>query len=70
MLFANLAKSDATLKLLDTKRSVPKSLSKSEYSIDQLLDCFVKGSDGAFNKAADFDYLSFFFADQSKVRFV
>ncbi|TKA41675.1 hypothetical protein B0A55_13630, partial [Friedmanniomyces simplex] len=34
--------------------------------IDQLLDCFVKGSGGSYNQHADYDYLSYLFADLAK----
>lgn len=34
--------------------------------MDQLLDCFVKGAEGCYNKHADYDYLSYFFADLAK----
>lgn len=30
------------------------------------MDCFVKGAEGTLNKSANFDYLSYFFADMSK----
>ncbi len=68
MLLANLAKSDEILRLLKLKRSVPKTLSTSGFAIDQLMDCFVKGAEGGYNKHANFDYLSYFFADLAKVR--
>lgn len=68
MLLANLAKADETLRLLTLERAVPKPLSTSAFAIDQLMDCFVKGAQGAYNKDADYDYLSYFFADLSKVR--
>lgn len=68
MLLANLAKSDATLRLVKRKRSVPKDLSTSPIAISQLMDCFVKGASGGYNKEADYDYLSYFFADLAKVR--
>lgn len=32
------------------------------------MDCFVKGAEGGYNSAADYDYLSYFFADIAKVR--
>lgn len=67
MLLANMAKDDSLQRVLELKRDVPKQLSASKWAIDQLLDCFVKGADGAFNKDADFDYLSYFFADLAKV---
>ena len=67
MLVANLAKADETLRLRKTIRSIPKLLSKSPFAVDQLMDCFVKGAEGRYNKAADFNYLSFFFADSAKV---
>lgn len=67
MLLANMAKDDALQRILDLKRNVPKELSTSKWAIDQLLDCFVKGAEGAYNKHADYDYLSYFFADLAKV---
>ncbi|KAK5132685.1 hypothetical protein LTR08_008729 [Meristemomyces frigidus] len=66
MLLANLAKSPEITKLLTMKREVPKSLSKSPFAIDQLLDCFVKGAAGSYNANADYDYLSYLFADLAK----
>lgn len=66
MLLANMAKDDSLQRVLELKRKVPKELSKSEWAMDQLMDCFVKGAAGAYNKAADFDYLSYFFADLAK----
>lgn len=66
MLLANLAKSDNVKKLLTLKRDVPKPLSTSPIAIDQLLDCFVKGAGGSYNKDADYDYLCYLFADLAK----
>lgn len=66
MLLANLAKDDSLQRVLELKRDVPKELSKSEWAMDQLMDCFVKGAEGAYNKDADYDYLAYFFADLSK----
>jgi len=66
MLLANLGKSPSIKKLLKLKRDLPKPLSTSPIAIDQLLDCFVKGADGSYNKQADFDYLSYLFADIAK----
>ncbi|KAK3069725.1 Protein hgh1 [Teratosphaeriaceae sp. CCFEE 6253] len=66
MLLANLGKSPSIKKLLTLKREVPKPLSTSPIAIDQLLDCFVKGSEASYNKHADFDYLSYLFADIAK----
>jgi hypothetical protein len=67
MLLANMAKDDKLQRVLDLKRDVPKELSTSKWAIDQLLDCFVKGAEGGYNKDADYDYLSYFFADLAKV---
>jgi hypothetical protein len=67
MLLANMAKDDKLQRVLELKRDVPKELSTSTWAIDQLLDCFVKGAEGGYNKDADFDYLSYFFADLAKV---
>jgi hypothetical protein len=66
MLLANMAKDDSLQRVLKLKRDVPKQLSKSNWAMDQLMDCFVKGAAGAYNKDADFDYLSYFFADLAK----
>jgi hypothetical protein len=66
MLLANMAKSELITKLLTLRREVPKPLSTSPIAIDQLLDCFVKGADHSYNKDADYDYLSYLFADVSK----
>ena len=67
MLLANLAKHDSLQRILSFKLPPPdKTLSSSEWAIDQLLDCFVKGAEGGYNKHADYDYLSYFFADLAK----
>ncbi len=67
MLLANLAKSDSLKRIIPLKRAIPKQISDSDNAVDQLMDCFVKGAEGKVNKAADFDYLAYFFADISKV---
>jgi len=67
MLLANLAKSEKTKRILKLERSIPKDLSTSKNAMDQLMDCFVKGAEGRYNKDADYDYLSYFFADIAKV---
>ncbi|OJD40287.1 dna-binding protein hgh1 [Diplodia corticola] len=66
MLFANLAKSDSLKRILTLERAVPKDLSTSKVAMDQLMDCFVKGAEGRYNKHADYDYLSYLFADMAK----
>ncbi|CAO2647861.1 Nn.00g087830.m01.CDS01 [Neocucurbitaria sp. VM-36] len=66
MLLANMAKDDSLQRVLELKRDIPKELSKSTWAMDQLMDCFVKGAEGTYNKHADFDYLSYFFADLAK----
>ncbi|KXT11109.1 hypothetical protein AC579_649 [Pseudocercospora musae] len=66
MVLANMAKHDKITKLLTLKRDVPKPLSTSPIAVDQLLDCFVKGADGSYNKDADYDYLCYLFADLAK----
>ncbi|CAI6340454.1 unnamed protein product [Periconia digitata] len=66
MLLANMAKHDSMQRVLELKRDVPKELSSSKWAMDQLLDCFVKGAEGGYNKDADFNYLSYFFADLGK----
>lgn len=68
MLLANMAKSDSIQRILDLKRAVPgKGVSDSPNTLDQLMDCFVKGAEKKLNKNADFDYLAYFFADLSRL---
>ena len=67
MLLANMAKSDDLRRILTVKRSIPEGLSTSTVAADQLMDCFVKGAGGMYNKDADYDYLAYFFADVAKV---
>lgn len=67
MLLANLGKSDSIKRVLTMERAVPKELSTSKVAMDQLMDCFVKGAEGRYNKHADYDYLSYLFADIAKV---
>lgn len=66
MLLANLIKSDHLQSLHTLKRKAPEGVSTSENAIDQLMDCFVKGAEGGLNKHADYDYLSYVFADLSQ----
>ncbi|EON65399.1 hypothetical protein W97_04637 [Coniosporium apollinis CBS 100218] len=67
MLLANLIKHSSLVRILNLTRSVaPCPLSRSKNAMDQLLDLFVKGAAGSYNKHADFDYLAYFFADMAK----
>jgi hypothetical protein len=66
MLLANLAKWDDLKQILSLERPAPEALGSSSLAIDQLLDLFVKGADGTYNKDADFDYLAYLFADIAK----
>ncbi|KAK3323464.1 putative cytoplasm protein [Cercophora scortea] len=66
MLLANLAKWDGLKTILTRKRSPPEGLGSDDVVLNQLIDLFVKGADGTYNKAADFDYLAYVFADLSK----
>jgi hypothetical protein len=66
MLLANLAKFDQLKDILRIERPVPKELATNNLAIDQLLDLFVKGADGTYNKEANYDYLSYLFADLAK----
>ncbi|KAF1812818.1 DUF383-domain-containing protein [Eremomyces bilateralis CBS 781.70] len=63
MLLSNLTKSEKLKGLLDTKVPERKELSRSQNAMDQLMDCFVKGAEGGYNKHANFDYLSYAMAD-------
>ncbi|CAF9915646.1 MAG: hypothetical protein GOMPHAMPRED_000815 [Gomphillus americanus] len=66
MLLSNMAKSDSFERLFTLERDAPLGLSRSRTAINQLMDCFVKGAEGAYNSEADFDYLAYLFADLSK----
>lgn len=66
MLLANLTKWDGLKSLLDRKQPAPEKLGSDDRVINQLMDLFVKGADGTYNKHADYDYLSYVFADLSK----
>lgn len=68
MLLANLAKDETMRRILSLERTIPNDLSTSKSAMDQLMDCFVKGAEGKYNKHANFNYLSYFFADIAKVR--
>lgn len=66
MLLANLAKADSFSRIITLTRKKADDVSTSTNALDQLLDCFVKGAEGALNKAANYDYLAYVFADLSK----
>lgn len=66
MLLANLGKEDNIKRLLRLGCPTPEGLKSNDRIIDQLLDLFVKGADGTYNKDANFDYLSYLFADIAK----
>ncbi|KAL3420115.1 hypothetical protein PVAG01_08614 [Phlyctema vagabunda] len=66
MLLANLAKWDDLKSILTLERPAPKELGSNDRAFDQLLDLFVKGADGTYNKDAEYDYLAYFFADLAR----
>lgn len=70
ILLTNLAKNDAINALFDFeiehKTEELKKVFKSNKALDCLMDCFVKGADRTLNKYANYDYLSYFFADISR----
>ncbi|KAF7539996.1 hypothetical protein G7Z17_g12286 [Cylindrodendrum hubeiense] len=66
MLLANLAKWDGLKDIMTRKQKAPEQLGSDDSVINQLMDLFVKGQDGTYNKKADFDYLAYVFADLSK----
>jgi len=66
MLLANLAKYDNLKRIFELTCPPIPELSSSTKAIDLLLDLFVKGADGTYNKDANFDYLAYFFADLAK----
>ncbi|RFU34046.1 hypothetical protein B7463_g2317, partial [Scytalidium lignicola] len=68
ILLANLSKSDSLKSLLALERPIPNDLTapNSPLVISQLLDIFVRGANGTYNPDADFDFLSYLFADLAK----
>ncbi|CAM1511638.1 Fc.00g091510.m01.CDS01 [Cosmosporella sp. VM-42] len=66
MLLANLSKADSFKSVKQRKQQAPKELGSDDTILNQLMDLFVKGQDGAYNKKADFDYLAYVFADLAK----
>ncbi|KAL5594717.1 hypothetical protein BROUX41_001632 [Berkeleyomyces rouxiae] len=66
MLLANLTKWDDLKSLLGKKQPPVANLSTSDLVLNQLVDTFVKGSTNAHNKKANYNYLSYVFADLSK----
>ncbi|GME95786.1 unnamed protein product [Ambrosiozyma monospora] len=67
ILLTNLAKSDDILGIFDLTIEVKdKEVFKSQKAMDILMDLFVKGSTRTLNKYANYDYLSYFFADISR----
>ncbi|KAG5913997.1 hypothetical protein E4U42_000739, partial [Claviceps africana] len=66
MLTANLSKDDSFKGILHRTQTAPDALGSDTSVLNQLMDLFVKGQDGAYNKNADYDYLAYVFADLSK----
>lgn len=66
MLLANLAKWDAFQSILARKQLPPKELGSDDLVMNQLMDLFVKGAEGSYNKDADYDHLVYLFADLTK----
>ncbi|KAI2780837.1 hypothetical protein F4815DRAFT_116144 [Daldinia loculata] len=66
MLLANLSKWDSLKRVLNKKQPSPTELGSNELVLNQLVDLFVKGADGSYNKDADFDHLAYLFADLTK----
>lgn len=71
ILLTNLAKNDFINKILEFAIELneeQKKIFKSNQAIDCLMDCFVKGYDRKLNEYANYDYLSYFFADLSRYK--
>ncbi|OTA76146.1 hypothetical protein M434DRAFT_88162 [Hypoxylon sp. CO27-5] len=66
MLLANLAKWDSLKRIVEKKQSSPGELGSNDLVMNQLVDLFVRGADGTYNKNADFDHLAYLFADLTK----
>ena len=66
MLLANLSKWDGLKSIATRKQTPAENLGSDDLVLNQLVDLFVKGMDGTYNKHADFDYLAYLFADLAK----
>ncbi|KAL2267647.1 hypothetical protein VTJ83DRAFT_4924 [Remersonia thermophila] len=66
MLLANMAKHDGLKSLVTRTQPAPEGLGSHELVLNQLLDLFVRGADGSYNKHASYDYLAYVLADLSK----
>lgn len=67
MLLANVSRNKNIGNLVKLEHVCPKETSESKFAIDQLMDCFVKGSGRTLKHAASFDYLSYVFANLSNL---
>jgi len=67
MLLANMTKSDKLGRLIKLKRGIPEGVSQSAHCMDQLMDCFVKGAEKRLNPEANYDFLSYVFANLSRL---
>lgn len=71
ILLTNMAKHDTIISILHmtaTHDDRHKQVFKSLRIVDCLMDCFVKGQDRLLNKYANYDYLSYFFADFARFK--
>ncbi|EDO15776.1 hypothetical protein Kpol_478p12 [Vanderwaltozyma polyspora DSM 70294] len=78
ILLSNIAKENIVTCVFDFTRTdsdgdkklppLDKNVFKSNKVMDCLMDCFVKGYDRKLNKFANYDYLSYFFADISRFK--
>lgn len=75
ILLANLAKEDTITQIFDAEREIFDEKAENDNKVfgstklmDCLMDCFVKGCDRKLNKYANFDYLSYFFADIARFK--
>lgn len=66
MLLANLSKHDHLKTIITREQDAPEELKSDKSVLNQLMDLFVRGQDGTYNKKASFDYLAYVFADLSK----
>lgn len=70
ILLTNISKNDKIIKVLDYDFPdlVEKKAFESSNAMNCLVDIFVKGFDRNLNKYANYDYLSYFFADISRFK--
>jgi hypothetical protein len=66
MLLANLTKHENLQRILQLSLPARKDLSPSRLAMDQLLEVFLRGEGGKYNKSSTYEYLAYSFAELAR----